>query len=758
MKLALGIIAIILMSGTLLLAKPELMGSGSLSGFVKDSETEETLIGATVFIKGTKLGAYTNKSGFFSITGIEPGEYEVSVTSVGFEKLIEKINITKDKGIRKTFMLKQNTVMKEGITVDAEKEVEKREISISKIKVPIKQIKQIRTAGEADVFRSLQYLPGVLTSSQISSGLYIRGGSPDQNLILLDGSVVYNPSHLFGFISTFNPEAVKDVELIKGGFPAEYGGRLSSVLTITQKDGDRSGIHGLGSIGAISSRLSLEGPIGNGSWFVGGRRTYFEAIKALLDDDPTEPLPDYSFWDVNGKISQNFGRDDKIFFSGMMTEDFLDYSSFGLSVGLGIENKAGSVKWTHIFGDNLFSTLNLSGSTYSNGFVGGQSGFTFDVSNSITDYTLKGSLEWFTTDKITHKFGFESSRYRFNFYQNIGSDSDTTTQTESNGGGQLNLDIYDWNHSFYGQINDQLTDLMSMQLGIRVNYWENSDLLTFDPRIAFRYQFQENVAVKASWGIYHQNLRLASQQDFSFFDTWLPTDSTLPASRAYHYILSFETEPTEGYDLNFDFYYKNLNNMSELNNLILEANTARDVFFIGDAEAYGGEVFLQKRYGNFNGWIGYALGFIYANFDSINNGETFRPKYDRRHDLKIVANYMLNDNWEFGASFTFQSGQSYTGQTSRFQTYLPGSNLGKGITVPSQRYGLRLPASHQLNVNVAYSFKMFKLPAKLILDIFNIYNRRDIWFRYYDTTQEETEVKDIKLLPIVPSVSFEIKF
>jgi hypothetical protein len=299
---------------------------------------------------------------------------------------------------------------------------------------------------------------------------------------------------------------------------------------------------------------------------------------------------------------------------------------------------------------------------------------------------------------------------------------------------------------------------LSIQAGFRVNYWQNSNITTLDPRLALKYYLTENIALKGAFGIFTQNLRLATQNDFSFFDTWLPTDSTLPLSRSYHYILSLETKPSNGYDLNFDVYYKTLENISELNNLLLQARTASDVFFIGNAVSYGFEVFLQKSIGQFNGWIGYGLGYISATFDSINAGNAFRPKYDRRHDFKIVLNYKLNDRWDFGASFYYQTGQSYTGATSRLQTLPPGSSQGRGIIVPSQRYGLRLPSSHQLNINAIFSFQMFGLDSKLIFDIFNVYNRRDIWFRYFDTSTPETYMKDVTLLPILPTVSIEVRF
>lgn len=730
--------------------------NASLNGYVKDSETEEVLIGAVVALEGTKFGAYTNKSGFFSINNIPPGKYKLIISLIGYERLTNDISFKLKESKRATFLLKPANISTEEVEVVAEREIEKREISISKINIPVKQLKEIRIGGESDVFRSLQLLPGILTSSQLSSGLFVRGGSPDQNLVLLDGNTVYNPTHLFGFISTFNTDAIKDVELIKGGFPAEYGGRLSAVLNITQKDGNRNKIEGIGSIGMITSRLALEGPIGNGSWFIGGRRTYFELIKAVLPQDPQNPLPDFNFFDVNGKITQNLSENDKLYLSGFISQDNLGFGGRGINMNLNIGNQLLSARWNHIFGDNLFSTLLLSGSYYYNNFNADQSGYKVLMENDITDYTLKGTVEWFNSEVLSHKFGFESSYLKFNFLQNFTGDTDSTKNESS--GGTVNLKVDDWIHSIYSQVNYILLDVLTFQAGLRLNYWYLSDKFLLDPRLAVRYQMNDKMAIKAAWGIFSQNLRLASQNDFSFFDTWMPTDSTVLPSRAMHFILSLETEPFEGIIANFDVYYKQMENISELNMNALKAETVSDVFYIGDANSYGAEIFVQKKFGKLTGWLGYALGFIRSRFDSINSGETFRPKYDRLHDFKLVAQYNIDEHWDVGASFTFQSGQSYTGATSRFQTRLPGQNWGRGKIVPSQRFGLRLPPSHQLNINASYSFKMFGLPAKIIADIYNVYNHKDIWFRYYNTTQKETTVEDVSLLPILPTISFEIKF
>lgn len=729
----------------------------SISGFVEDSVTKETVVGATLMIKGTKLGAYTNKSGFFSISNIPPGERTVVISVIGYKRKEMKVTLKEGEMLKVRIEMQSASVDVQEVEVTAKREDDRRQISISSVNIPMQQVQQMRIGGESDIFRALQMLPGVLTSSQISSGLYIRGGSPDQNLVLLDGMTVYNPTHLFGFIGAFNSEAIKDVELIKGGFPAEYGGRMSAVLNVTQKDGNRDKVEGMAGVGVISAKASLQGPVGNGSWFIGARTSYFDLITGLLPKDPKNPIPDYNFYDFNAKITQDLSRDDKVSLSAFLTKDKLHLEQPGLDFNVGIGNVAGSGRWSHIFGDNLFSVLTLSASRYNNGFDGNNGGFIFGINNSITDYSAKLAFEWYVDEKFTVKTGYEGTIYNFTYNQNFsGQQASSVTDTAQNAVQVLN--VWDNIHSAFVQGNYQFTDALSAQFGVRGNYWSKSNTTTVDPRLALSYVVNDNITIKGAWGIYHQYLRLASLPDFSFFDTWLPTDNTVPAGRADHYILSVQTRPSPTFDLNVDVYYKNLYNINELNTTQTQSKNVSQVFFIGNGTAYGVEVFLQKKIGRFTGWAGYALGFVQARFDSVNRGEEFRPKYDRRHDLKFTGMYKLNDRWEIGASFFFQSGQSYTGATSQLRGSLPLLENGRGLVVPSQRWGLRLPPSHQLNINVNYNTTLFDLPFKIMIDIYNVYSRRDIWFRYYDTRGDAPVVTDVRLLPILPTVSCEVRF
>ncbi|MDX9759214.1 MAG: TonB-dependent receptor [Bacteroidota bacterium] len=736
---------------------PDVSDNATIHGYVRDKETGETLVGATVLLSGTRMGTITNKSGYYALSDITPGKYTAVFSFLGYERHEVVVELKKRESRRIDIELASEAVRLEEVVVERDRFDDTREITVSRFNIPIRQITKLRVGGEADVFRSLQYLPGVLASSQISSGLYIRGGSPDQTLVLLDGSAVYNPSHLFGFFSTFNPDAVKDIDLIKGGYPAEYGGRLSAVLDLVQKDGNRNTFGGTASLGLISSRLSTEGPVGNGAWFLGFRRTYIDLLTSMLETD-AEPLPDYYFYDINGKISQEIGTSDKIFLSGFVSEDDLDFdNNAGFNGTMGIGNTLIAGSWTHLFGDNLFSVFHTSYSRYRNSFTSQSAGFETEARNVIQDYTVKGNLEWFPSSDWTLKAGLEVNRYLLSYLQNFTGDADSSS-SDAEGSAVMNIEAADLTTSAFVQSNYQFSNLLSLQTGLRLNYYDLRGLVKMDPRIAMRYQMQEFIAVKAAFGVYHQYFRLASLPDFSFFDTWLPTDSTVDPSRAIHYVLGVETRPFDGIDFNVDLYYKDLAHVSELNQFQTRGTTVRDFFYDGTGEAYGIELFLQKKSGRFTGWAGYALGWIDVRFDELNRGAPFRPKWDRRHDFKVVAQYRLSDAWDVSATFTFQSGQSYTGQTSRLETRLPGAESGKGLNIPADRYGLRLPPSHQLNLNANYHTTLFGMPANLMIDLFNVYSRRDIWFRYYDSTGEITTVQDVRLLPILPSVALEVKF
>ncbi|MFI5202451.1 MAG: carboxypeptidase-like regulatory domain-containing protein, partial [Candidatus Kapaibacterium sp.] len=387
--------------------------SAVISGFVKDSASGETIIGATVRVRALHIGAITNKSGFFSlqVPGGEP--FAIEVSSLGYRTVTQRMKLRPNEERSLTFLLAEQSVNTGEVTIESSEEREREEPQVSRVTLTPQQMVNLPKMGQEDVFRILQFLPGVQTASEISSGLYVRGGSPDENLILLDGSVLYNPSHFFGFFSTFNPDAIKDVEFIKGGFPAEYGGRLSSVLNVTDIEGDRNATHGKVDLGLISSSGMLETPIGTGALVLAGRRSYIDLLFNTLGLTQRLNIPDYYFYDANAKLTQNPSPDDKIILSGYQGSDNLNFapSTSGENIALAWANRTGSGAWTHFFGSTLFSNIILSSSNYSSDFTGGPTAQPFTWVNGITDYTAKASLDAFPSDRHTIKTGLQATNY-----------------------------------------------------------------------------------------------------------------------------------------------------------------------------------------------------------------------------------------------------------------------------------------------------------------------------------------------------------
>ncbi|HET6511574.1 MAG TPA: TonB-dependent receptor, partial [Candidatus Kapabacteria bacterium] len=557
--------------------------SSTISGFVRDSANGEPIIGASVQIKALKRGARTNKSGYFVLYVPSNVEHLVEISSIGYSPFRTTIRLGPDD--KKQLDIKLRTAAFQGgeVTVERDRDREREAPKVSTVTINPQQVAQLPKAGEADLFRTLQLIPGVKTSSEISSGLYIRGGSPDQNLILLDGSVLYNPSHFFGFFSTFNSDAIKDVELIKGGYPAEYGGRLSAVLSVTNKDGDREETHGKFSIGLISSRATVETPLGTGAVTLSGRRTYLDAILAATGLKDELDLPDYNFYDLNAKITQNPSNGDKIALSGYLGRDILDFSdpAAGASVLLKWGNKSASLDWMHLFNDNLFSQFNLSASSYFSNLTLGSSGEDFIRDNDILDYTLNGALEYSPNEDHQFKFGFQSTMYNFTFLVKYGKNPPSA-----------NVDLSPFYGAVYLQDEWKLSEQAAVNAGLRIDGISSRPEIGIDPRVSMRYILNSDVTLKASFGVYHQYLRLATNPNISFFDVWLPVDSTQPPARSEQYILGVATTPWEGYTLEVEGYYKKLHDIVELRPNIVNGARLSDVFFLGDGYSYGIELFL----------------------------------------------------------------------------------------------------------------------------------------------------------------------
>ncbi len=734
-----------------LLISPADTSEAVISGYIKDSLSGETIIGATVRVRSLKRGVISNRSGYFALH--LPGETDLilEINSVGYRPIKKNIHLLANEKRSENFILSSESIQAGEITIESDKEKESREATqVSRIEIVPSQVASLPKAGESDIFRTLQLIPGIQTISEISAGLYVRGGSPDQNLILLDGSTLYNPNHFFGFFSTFNSDAIKDVELIKGGYPAEYGGRLSAVLNITDKDGDLYKTNGKVTICLISSRAIIETPVGDGAISFSGRRTYVDYILDITGLKKSLNLPDYKFYDLNGKFTQTLSPNDKIAISGYGGADNLSYGNDrqASSVGINWGNQSAGANWTHLFSNDLFTKFNATGSHYFSllQFGIGQNSFTFD--NQIFDYSLHGDLEYFPNSDQTIKTGFQLSQYRF--ILKIASAQNPP-----------NADLYLTPFYAAGYISDEwkLGQQFAITTGLRIDGITSRSEIGIDPRITVRYILNTDITFKASYGIYHQYLKLATNPLFSAFDLWLPVDSTQGPSKANQYVLGISTAPFADFTLDVETYYKDFTNVVEVRPNIITGSKLSDIFFVGSGYAYGIEFFLQKRIGELTGWIGYTLAYSRRTFPEINDGATFPPTYDRRNDVNIVATYRINDRWTLGSTFVYATGQSYS-QTTAFYNGSEPDYDGRLIPIEGSKNGLRLEPYHRLDLSATYSFAFFsdKRNAEFNLDIYNVYNHRNVWFRQVNTNTDPATSENVRLLPILPTFGISVKF
>ncbi|HET6399778.1 MAG TPA: TonB-dependent receptor [Candidatus Kapabacteria bacterium] len=729
--------------------------SAVLSGFVKDSASGETIIGATVRVRALHLGAITNKSGFFSLH-IPGGEsVTVEVSSLGYRTFTEHLSLAPGQDRSQTFLLAAVSVNGEEVTIESSEERERQEPQVSRVTLTPQQMVNLPKMGQSDLFRILQFLPGVQTSSEISSGLYVRGGSPDENLILLDGATLYNPSHFFGFFSTFNPDAIKDVEFIKGGFPAEYGNRLSSVLNVTDIEGDRNTTKGKVDLGLISSSGMIETPIGTGALVLAGRRSYIDVLFNTLGLTQRLSLPDYYFYDANIKLTQNPSPNDKLVLAGYQGSDNLNFaaSTSANNIALQWGNKSGSAQWTHVFGSELFSNVTLSASNYSSVFsIGTADVQQLNWNNGITDYTARASLDYFPNPQNTIKTGLQASGYHT-----------TLLIWSGNNPPNANVDRYpfygagylqdEWKPSIPGPNENPL----AITGGLRVDGISSNPQIGIDPRVSARYNLTPLITLKGSAGIYHQYLKLATNDLVPVFDVWLPDDTTQPPEKCYQYVLGVSTVPFENYTLDVEGYYKDMRNLVEMRPNVLTGSTLNDVFFVGNGTAYGVEFFLQKQVGRLTGWLGYTLAWTWRTFPDINQGQPFPATYDRRNDFDLVATYHLNDRWTLGATYTYGTGQAYTQITALEPNF---EDPARTIPIEGNKNALRLPPYNRLDLSATYAFSFYSdhRNAEFDFDIFNAYDYRNVWISQVDNSTNPATINYVRLLPILPTFGVSVSF
>lgn len=770
----------------------------SISGYIKDAASGEALIGATIYVQEIRGGSITNPYGYYSIS-LQPGSYNIEFRYVGYESIIKQIDLQENKEVN--IELEEVNKELEEVVIVAEKEntnVESVEMSVNKL--DIKTIERIPALlGEVDIIKSIQLLPGVSTVGEGASGFNVRGGSVGQNLVLLDEAPVYNSSHLLGFFSVFNPDAVKDVKLYKGGIPAQYGGRISSILDIRMKEGNQKKFGAQGGVGTIFSRLTLEAPIvkNKSSFVLAGRRSYIDVLARPFTDVLDGGAQLY-FYDLTMKAHYDFSQKDQFYASGYFGRDVF---KFDAQQGFSWGNSTATLRWNHLFDERLFFNLTGIYSDYDYNLSFGDNDLDkFEWKSRIRTISLKPRLTFFLNPNNAWDFGGEFNYYRFNpanaYGVSNGEIADIALDkkfalenalylsNELNIGNSITLQ-YGLRANFYFYLGPgNKYDYQSIQPGKRkvvtsVERFDDfeviQDYYNLDPRIAFKYQLNNNSSFKASYNRIHQNIHLISNTTASNpLDVWTPSTNNIAPQRGDQYAIGYFRNfgSNNDYESSVEFYYRDTKNQIEY---IDGADLLINEFLEGDllsgiGRAYGVEFYFKKNTGKLNGWISYTLGKTELKVDGINAGEWYPTRFDQLHNLKIAGFYDLNARWTFSANFTFLSGTPTTFPTSRYniQEYLVpyiGSN---------GRNNIRIPDYHRLDISATLRGKKYKKNGELrknedywVFGVYNLYARRNPFSIYFSNGPDRpvpgepipTSATRVSIIgSLIPAISYNFKF
>lgn len=762
----------------------------AINGYVYEKGSKETIVGATLYFPDLKLGTTTNGYGFFSITVPDSGNQQLIISFVGYTPLEESVYTGSSQSVNYTLELRGN--LKE-VVVDAKRLDLLQSTRMSTIEIPVEQLKQIPAiGGEKDIVKALQLLPGVQKGSEGSAGLYVRGGGPDQNLIILDDAPVYNANHLFGFFSTFNGDALKSVELIKGGFPARYGGRLSSVLNLTMKEGNKEKIQGEFGIGLVSSRITLEGPLkkkkGKSSFLVSGRRTYIDALTApLIALSTGGATGGYYFYDLNLKVNTVLNPKNRFYFSSYFGRDRfyfrLKENDFLVRQGLNWGNLTATGRWNHQFAANLFSNTSLIVSDYTFGVfqTAKQSStgreYVADFSSGIRDFTLKTDLNYTPLIKHSFKIGGLLTYHIFTPKAVVTKD-DFSTENASNSKeqiGSIETGLY---------IEDDWRPLswVSFNTGLRFSSFlpKNEQYLRLEPRLGLRVALLENVSYKASYTVMNQYLHLLSNSTPGLpTDLWVPATQKVKPQHAEQYATGFTAAfPKKGIELTIEGYYKSItNNLTYKDGASFlvenpaaqqgnqEASSYEKLVSSGKGRAYGIELFVQYERKKFIGWVGYTYSRSFQTFADINEGKEFRAKYDRPNDLSIVGSYQINAKWKVSTTWVYGSGGTLTLPEGQYPIHVFGSGFSSTkVDQLGPRNGFRAEAYHRLDL----AFQNTKQKKHGIrtweYGLYNAYNRNNPFFYFvgrkdrFNGNDQRLALFRVALIPVIPSISYSYKF
>jgi hypothetical protein len=756
----------------------------TISGYVREEISGESLIGVNIYLSDRKTGTTTNNYGFFSLTLPYSDSLVILASYVGYNTEIIKSALHGD--IELNIVMKPANVLDEVVVTANRQEKQSETVKMSSVKLQPEQVKNVPSLlGEKDVLRVLQLMPGVQKGSEGSTGLYVRGGGPDQNLIILDDAIVYNASHLFGFFSLFNGDALKSVELTKGGFPARFGGRLSSVLEMNMKEGNKEEWHGEAGIGLISSRLTVEGPLkkGKSSIIVSGRRSYVDLIVyPFLKEEKTG----YNFYDLNAKINYDFGRKNKLYLSGYFGKDNFYYRNNSSYVteksGFRWGNNTATLRWNHLFTNKLFSNTSLIYSSYRFGIydkykvVAENKDYYAEYFSGIKDFTLKYDLDYLPNPDHWIKAGLISIYHRFNPHAYVEEDNPKNIHTR-------NIKYTDGLESgIYAEDTWQPVHGIKLNAGMRFSHFmaTKNQYYFFEPRLSVAWRLKNDFALKGSYASMNQYIHMLSNTGISLpTDLWVPTTDRIKPQQSKQIALGFVRDFSKN-NLSFSFesYYKKMKNVIGYKEgatflTFDDPNTAsyvnwEDNVTAGRAWSYGFEFLLQKKEGRFTGWIGYTLSWTQMQFDSLNFGRKYYARYDRRHDISLVGTYKLNDRITISSAWVYGTGNALTLPASEFPVaehlIVPEIFLGPHSRSPyyndlSEKNNFRMAPYHRMDIGIQFH-KQKKWGERIWeISIYNVYNRQNPFLYYNYTKPDNTRgLKQVSLFPIIPSFTYSLKF
>ncbi len=777
----------------------------TISGYIREKGTLETLPGVNVYVEGSTFGTSSNNYGFYSLTVPENGNLVFVFSFVGYQRVEKTLNMQTSHEL--DIELNPANELKE-VVVSAQKQSDRvsESVQMSTIELPVAQIKKIPAfLGEKDVLKVLQLMPGVQKGTEGQSGIYVRGGGPDQNLLILDDATVYNASHLFGFFSVFNGDALKSVELTKGGFPARFGGRLSSVIEMQMKEGNKEKLHGEGGVGILSSRLTLDGPLLNkkASFLVSARRTYIDVlaqpfIRQAAGASGDDVKVGYYFYDLNAKMNYELDRKNKIYLSGYFGQDRF-YSDVATKSdreiqtdkgGLSWGNTTATLRWNHQFTQRLFANTSLIFSNFKFGVAVGSkneklpdrnvsSDFNLDYYSGIRDFSLKADFDYFPDTRHAIRFGVFATAHKFT------PSAIVVSGTFEN---EINSKPAPYNSletAVYAEDVWQPFEKLKVNGGMRISHFQSGsrNYIRPEPRISTAWKLSKDLSAKASYAIMNQYVHLLSNTGIGLpTDLWVPTTSKVAPQQSKQVAAGLARDfEKQGLSFTVEGYYKTMNNIINYKEgasfLQLDGQGAgeslwEDNVTSGRGWSYGAEFLLQKKAGRFSGWAGYTLSWTQWQFEELNFGKKFFPKYDRRHDISLVGIYELSPRMTFSATWVYGTGNAITLPVADYNAFEDPYDYGRVGSRQLQEYGnrnsFRAEAYHRLDLALQLHKKKKRHERTWEFGVYNAYNRRNPFFyqvgtkEVYDSETGRQVSKPIlqrvTLFPIVPSISYNFKF